>query len=91
MKKFTLFSIILLMLFTSGFLSQLIAQQENALNFDGYDDYAARAQASSLIVGGTGISISCWVYPTNANSAWPNFDGMWGSGMTVQPIFISVS
>jgi len=74
MKQIYLFSFILALVI----FNQLNAQQENALNFDGIDDYAAAASASSLIVGATGISLSCWVYPVNPNSTFPNFDGMCG-------------
>ncbi len=78
MKQSSLFRFILLVVISTSLLNQLKAQQENALNFDGIDDYAAAASASAYIVGGTGITISCWVYPVNSNSTFPNFDGMCG-------------
>jgi hypothetical protein len=63
-------------IFFSG--SMISVNAQNGLNFDGVDDYAMVSGASSTIVGGTGISMSCWVYPTNASSGWPNFDGFCG-------------
>lgn len=74
-KKMTLTLVIIL--FTSVIIP-LQAQQQNGLNFDGVDDFASVVGASSTIVGGTGISMSCWVYPTNTSSGWPNFDGICG-------------
>ncbi len=59
-------------------VSSLSYGQQNGLNFDGVDDYAMVSNASGTIVGGTGISMSCWVYPVNANSGYPNFDGFCG-------------
>lgn len=52
--------------------------QENALDFDGFDDYANVPSASALIANQPGFSMSCWVYPTNASPAFPNFDGVIG-------------
>jgi len=62
------------------FLQQsTIAQNENALNFDGFDDQVTAANASAQIVNSTaGISISCWVYASNPSPAFPNFDGIVG-------------
>ena len=50
----------------------------NALSFDGVDDEAVITGASSLIAGGTGISMAFWVYPENAPTGFPDFDGMAG-------------
>lgn len=52
--------------------------QNNALAFDGTDDVATATGASNLIVGGTGLSLTLWVYPTNPSPAFPNFDGIAG-------------
>jgi len=52
--------------------------QENALDFDGFDDYAYIPAASTLIANQPGFSMSCWVYPTNTSPAFPNFDGVIG-------------
>jgi len=52
--------------------------QQNALDFDGIDDYANVPSASTLIANQTGFSMSCWVFPTNASPAFPNFDGVIG-------------
>ena len=53
------------------FLQQsTVAQNENALNFDGFDDQVTAANASAQIVNSTaGISISCWVYASNPSPA----------------------
>ncbi|WP_421750655.1 LamG-like jellyroll fold domain-containing protein [Croceimicrobium sp.] len=53
-------------------------QSQNALDFDGVDDQVTVASASGQITGGTGISLSMWVYPTNSSSGWPDFDGFAG-------------
>lgn len=54
------------------------AQNQNAMAFDGIDDYVSATGASSYVVGAQGMSITCWVYPTNASVAYPNFDGFAG-------------
>lgn len=58
--------------------SSLALAQQNALDFDGVDDYANVPSASTLIANQTGFSMSCWVYPTNPSPAFPNFDGVIG-------------
>lgn len=55
-----------------------IAQVQNALDFDGTDDQVVVEGASGLITGGTGITLTCWVYPTNPAPAFPDFDGFAG-------------
>jgi hypothetical protein len=62
----------------SGFFTVQSSAQNNALAFDGFDDQVIVSGASSLLTGGTGISLTCWVYPTNASPAFPNFDGITG-------------
>jgi hypothetical protein len=57
------------------FLSQTTAQ--NALDFDGADDYITVPGASAQIANGS-MAISCWVYPTNPAPNYPNFDGIVG-------------
>ena len=54
------------------------AQVHNALDFDGVDDKVTVPAASSLITTGTGITLACWAYPTNAAPAYPDFDGFAG-------------
>lgn len=49
-------------------------QSQNALDFDGIDDRVVVPAASSLITSGTGISLTCWVYPMNTTPAYPDFD-----------------
>ena len=51
---------------------------QNALDFDGVNDKVTVPAASGQIVGGTGISLACWVYPRNAAPAYPDFDGFAG-------------
>lgn len=51
---------------------------QNALHFDKINDYATAANASGLLVGKNTYSLSAWVYPTNPNPAYPNFDGILG-------------
>lgn len=42
------------------------AQVQNALSFDGTNDYVNAPSASSLISGSAGLSMSFWMYPTVA-------------------------
>ena len=72
MKKYLLF-------YLSAFSFLVVqAQRQNALDFDGLDDEVTVPGASALIAGSNQISISCWVYPTNANPVYPDFDGFCG-------------
>jgi len=70
--------------FSTGLLAILLcatsvsAQNNNALSFDGIDDYASAASASLLISNAPGISMTAWVYPTNPSPSFPNFDGIVG-------------
>ncbi len=78
MKKATrplilVFSLLLLILSNS-----LLAQHQNALDFDGIDDAVETTGALSLIAGSTTLSMTCWVYPTNPNPIFPDFDGFCG-------------
>lgn len=59
-------------------LANVSAQNQNSLAFDGIDDYVSVANASSYVSGLAEMSITCWVYPTNAAPAYPNFDGFAG-------------
>lgn len=54
------------------------AQSNNALAFDGANDAVTVTGASALIANSTGMSLTCWVYPTNAAPSFPNFDGFAG-------------
>lgn len=72
-KTITLFSLLSLMSF-----SGLQAQSNNALAFDGVDDVVTVTAASSLIASAPGISLTAWVYPSNAAPSYPNFDGFAG-------------
>ncbi len=72
MKKHLLAALFIL-LATAG-----ATAQQNGLDFDGFDDYVSVPGGSALIANQAGFSMSCWVYPTNANPAFPNFDGIVG-------------
>jgi hypothetical protein len=54
------------------------AQNQNAMAFDGINDYVSVAGASSYVVGSTGMSMTCWVYTQNTAPNYPNFDGFAG-------------
>ncbi len=78
-NKITLSKKISLNLFILFFFPFIIqAQIQNALDFDGIDDQVITSNASSLITGSTQLSITCWVYPENANPVFPDFDGFCG-------------
>ncbi len=72
MKKSILF---LVTLFSSF---NLKAQNQNALDFDGIDDEVTVPGASALIAGSNQLSLTCWVFPTNAVPGFPDFDGFAG-------------
>jgi hypothetical protein len=74
MKKILTFVIIILV--SSSFLfSQSVS---NALDFDGFDDYVAIPNGTALLAGINQFSMCGWVYPTNPNTAWPDFEGYFG-------------
>ena len=54
------------------------AQSNNALDFDGSNDFVTSPQGSSLIAGSQNISLSLWVYPRNSVPGFPDFDGFAG-------------
>lgn len=54
------------------------AQPQNALDFDGADDQVVVAGASTHIANSSEISLTAWVYPRNAVSAFPDLDGYAG-------------
>ena len=55
-----------------------VAQNQNALDFDGVDDVVSVAGASILIAGSQELSISFWVRPDNTAPAFPDLDGFAG-------------
>ena len=69
---------ILFFLTAYGFCFFAKGQSQNALDFDGIDDEVIVPAASSLIAGSNQLSITCWVYPTNAAPMYPDFDGFAG-------------
>lgn len=72
MKKLLLTLVFLTSLYSAN------AQNQNSMAFDGIDDYVSVSGASSYVVGAQGMSITCWVYPSNTAPAYPNFDGFAG-------------
>ena len=54
------------------------AQNSYSLNFNGQSDYIEVIDASAMITNNDQMSITGWVYPRNANSGWPDFDGFFG-------------
>lgn len=68
------------MLFLLSLMSvaQLKAQHQNALDFDGVDDESIVGAASGLIANSNTISMSMWVYATNATPVFPDYDGFAG-------------
>src|SRR6185436_13031654 len=57
---------------------KIIAQSQNALDFDGTDDYVSSAGASQLVNGSGFMSMTMWVYPVNPVIGFPDFDGFAG-------------
>ncbi|GGH69662.1 LamG-like jellyroll fold domain-containing protein [Phaeocystidibacter marisrubri] len=55
-----------------------LTHAQNALSFDGMDDYGAAPNASALISGSTTLSLSMWVFPKSNSSGYPDFDGYGG-------------
>jgi hypothetical protein len=71
----------LLLLYFNSFLilnTFSLVGQSNSFDFDGIDDFVGVTNASSFISTDTAMAISCWVYPTNSNAGWPDFDGFLG-------------
>lgn len=65
-------------LFIAFFLFAQSSNAQNALNFDGLDDYALQAGASAALVGASGFSLSMWMNPTYAVPGYPDFGGAAG-------------
>ena len=70
MKKISFFVFTILIGFSSLF-SQSIS---NALEFDGQDDYVAIPNGTAMFAGLSEFSMCGWVYPTNPNTSWPDFE-----------------
>lgn len=64
--------------------------QQNALDFDNVDDYVTVPNASASIVNSQNISLSCWVYPTNTNIVFPDYDGFCGFRNNVDADFYMI-
>ena len=67
-----------IILLYSTIISFIEAQNTFCLNFDGDGDRVTVPNASAMIANSDQISITGWVYPRNANSGWPDFDGFFG-------------
>jgi hypothetical protein len=65
---------------TTSFTVSQVTQptNNNALDFDGIDDFAFAPNASNLIAGSSNLSMSMWVYPRNTIPSYPDFDGFGG-------------
>ncbi len=74
MKKQVL--LILVSFFFTG--ACVLAQTENALNFDNIDDQVVVNNASAGISGSNQITLTCWVKPMNTNINFPDYDGFAG-------------
>lgn len=74
MKKLT-FLILSFIIGTSITFSQSIS---NDLEFDGISNYVAIPNGTALFAGLSEFSMCGWVYPTNPNANWPDFDGYFG-------------
>lgn len=92
MKKQLLLSLtgFLILLATCLFSMQVIAQTENALNFDNIDDEVQVPGGSARIAGSTQISLTCWVKPMNTNIVFPDYDGFAGIRNNVDADFYIV-
>ncbi len=52
--------------------------QHNCMSFDGVNDYISAANASGLIAGGTGITMTCWAYIDTPLTNNTNYNGLLG-------------
>lgn len=71
MKK-TLLSLLFFTLSFNGF------SQDNYLDFDGVNDFVNVGNSGNLLSNSTAITMSCKVYPKNANPSFPGFNGFAG-------------
>ena len=61
-----------------GLQISFLTSAQNALDFDGVNDYVDAPNASALVANSTTISMSMWVYPKSNSSGYPDFDGYAG-------------
>ncbi len=78
MRNFTSLFRITAFTFVFGSAISANAQQQNALSFDGVDDYLVAPAASGLVTGSNQISMTCWVYPSNPTPSTTSYDGICG-------------
>ncbi|MEO0898151.1 MAG: LamG-like jellyroll fold domain-containing protein [Bacteroidota bacterium] len=69
-KNLYLIPLIVMLTWQDGFT-------QNVMDFDGINDNITVSNASSFIANGQ-LSLSFWIYPTNPNTGWPDFDGYAG-------------
>lgn len=74
MKNFTC----ALLLILSLQIHHAAAQSENAISFDNFDDFITAPSASSLLAGGSEISMTFWVLASNTAPTYPDYDGFAG-------------
>lgn len=77
-KRVKSVSIFFLVVFSLLIHFPAYSQGNNALDFDGIDDMVEAPGASGLIANSYHLTLSCWVYPTNAFPSFPDFDGFAG-------------
>lgn len=78
MKKFPILIFLLLCLYFISFAQPAAKGISNALEFDGTDDFVNVAGGTALLANLDEFSMCGWVYATNPNAAWPDFDGFFG-------------
>ena len=67
-----------LLLFLALSSCTFLKAQDNCLSFDNIDDVVTVPSASDLITGSTNLSMTCWVYPENLVTTFPDYDGFCG-------------
>lgn len=77
MKQITTKAILIIILLVFSII-RVNAQHQNALDFDGVDDRVLVSNASAGIANGMAMSMTMWVYPTNTNVVFPDYDGFAG-------------
>jgi hypothetical protein len=82
--------------FLALFSVNTVNGQNNGLAFDNPasavsgQDYVSTPSGSSFVTGSSEMSLTCWVYPTNAAPTYPNYDGFAGFRNDVNADFFFV-
>jgi len=74
MKKIYLF----ILTFVFGVSISFSQSVSNTLDFDGLGNYVAIPNGTALFANQSAFSMCGWVYPTNPNAIWDDFDGYFG-------------